>query len=258
VSTSVNNRTSRSLVYGLGMLRLFTAQQPVRGIAELAELMSVSRPTAHRYASTCLELGYLEQAPMRRYRLTRRSAEPGIAMVDSLAVTRRSDAILRELREETGRTVSLAVLDGADVLYLRRLRGFERGQYRLEHGLGVGSRMPARETAAGRALLLAGTDEEAVGAEEAEGSRQRSDEPRTLTVCESTLDGAALGLAIAVPAGREPISAVEVTVPAGAIDPAALTADLGAPLRAAALALQSALVEHSAVNGATDPARSNR
>ncbi|HXP29160.1 MAG TPA: helix-turn-helix domain-containing protein, partial [Solirubrobacteraceae bacterium] len=65
-SSSTGARPSRSLVYGLNLLKLFTAEHPVRGIAELAEQMDVSRPTAHRYATTCLELGYLEQAPMRR------------------------------------------------------------------------------------------------------------------------------------------------------------------------------------------------
>ena len=79
MSTPAANRTSRSLVYGFTLLRQFTAEEPVRGIAELAEVLNVSRPTAHRYASTCLELGYLEQAPMRRYRLAPRASDPGRA-----------------------------------------------------------------------------------------------------------------------------------------------------------------------------------
>lgn len=150
---SAGNGTSRSLVYGLTLLRQFTVEQPVRGIAELAEILEVSRPTAHRYASTCLELGYLEQAPLRRYRLARRAAEPGLAMVHSLPFARRAQPILHELRRHSGRTASLAILDGRDVLYLQRLCGFAGGQYALEQGLGPGTRRPARRTAAGEALL---------------------------------------------------------------------------------------------------------
>jgi IclR family transcriptional regulator, pca regulon regulatory protein len=122
-----NASTSRSLVYGLDLLKLFTVEHPVRGIAELADHMHVSRPTAHRYASTCLELGYLEQAPMRRYRLARGAARPGMAMIESLSVASRARPLLRRLREETGRTVSLAVLDDLNLLYLHRICGFERG-----------------------------------------------------------------------------------------------------------------------------------
>jgi len=100
-------------VYGLSLLRLFTSEQPIRGISELADQLELSRPTAHRYAATCLELGYLEQTPLRRYRLTRRAAQPGIALLGSLALAREATPILRELRRQSGRTVSLALLEHA-------------------------------------------------------------------------------------------------------------------------------------------------
>jgi DNA-binding IclR family transcriptional regulator len=245
MSTAAGNRTSRSLVYGLNLLQLFTAQQPVRGIAELAEQMSVSRPTAHRYASTCLELGYLEQAPMRRYRLARRSAGPGMAMVGSLIVSRCARPILRELRERTGRTVSHAVLDGADVLYLQRLCGFERGQYRLERGLGAGTRMAAHATAAGQALLAA--------AGEPEARAGRCSQQARLAVHDGGLHDGARGLALAVRGDDSRTSAIEITVPADWIGVAELTAELGAPLRGAGSALRAALL----ADATDDPCRAD-
>jgi DNA-binding IclR family transcriptional regulator len=223
-----STHTFRSLEYGLDLLRQFTPEHPVRGIAELAAALNVSRPTAHRYASTCLELGYLEQAATRRYRLTRRCAEPGMAMLGSLALVRGARPILRELRRGTGRTVSLAVLDGPDrVLYLVRLCGFERGQYKLDRGLGAGSRLPAVDTAAGWALLN-------VGARSESG----------LTIVEAApLDGRARGIAVSVPPGTEGerTSAIEITVPAAAMGAAELIEQLGEELRAAGAALQGAL-----------------
>lgn len=259
---------SRSLVYGLGLLKLFTAEEPVRGIAELADLMAVSRPTAHRYASTCLELGYLEQAPMRRYRLARRSAEPGVAMLDSLVLTQRARPILQELREETRRTVSLAVLLDEEVLYLQRLRGFERGQYELEEGLGSGSRRPARHTAAGKALLSTlgegGHEEQrwihqsglAVDAREGGGDGQ---EEGSVDARKGRLSVRARGLAIAVEVPGERSSAIEITVPAEAMSAAEMIASLGEELRAAGAALCAALGEGSArtptiIEGVAGPA----
>jgi len=237
-TASVGNRTSRSLVYGFTLLRQFTAEEPVRGIAELAEALDVSRPTAHRYASTCLELGYLEQAPLRRYRLTRRATEPGLAMLDSLALVRRARPILRELRQSTGRTVSLAILDGADVLYLQRLCGFASGQYELERGLGTGSRRPARSTAAGKALIAASGESEG---QQPQRSDQLGSDQLGLVLDDGGLRREARGLAVAIMAQGEPTSAIEMTVPRSSMSAEQLAAELGEPLLGAARALQAAL-----------------
>ncbi len=237
-SASVGNRTSRSLVYGFTLLRQFTVEEPVRGIAELAEVLNVSRPTAHRYASTCLELGYLEQAPLRRYRLARRATEPGLAMLGSLALVRRARPILRELRQSTGRTVSLAILDGAEVLYLQRLCGFASGQYELEKGLGTGSRRPAGSTAAGKALIAA------LG--ESEGKQPRGIDQVGLVLDDGGLRREARGLAVAIMAQGEPPSAIEITVPRAIMSAPELTAELGEPLRQAASALQAGTDSDSA------------
>jgi DNA-binding IclR family transcriptional regulator len=234
MSATVANRRSRSLVYGMSLLRQFTAEEPVRGIAELADALNVSRPTAHRYASTCLDLGYLEQAPMRRYRLTRRATEPGLAMLGSLALARRARPILHELRQGTGRTVSLAILDGDDVLYLQRLCGFAKGQYELERGLGAGTRAPARRTAAGKALL-------ANPGEEADQSKRIHDDG--VVIVNGGLHADACGLAISIAAPGERASAIELTLPAEAISAAEANAALGESLRAAATATQRALAE---------------
>ncbi len=230
-TASVGNRTSRSLVYGFTLLRQFTAEKPVRGIAELAEALDVSRPTAHRYASTCLELGYLEQAPLRRYTLARRATEPGLAMLGSLALVRRARPILRELRQSTGRTVSLAILDDADVLYLQRLCGFAHGQYELEKGLGTGSRRPARSTAAGKALIA--------GSGEGESRQPRGSDQVGLVLDDGGLRKEARGLAVAILAQGEPTGAIEMTVPRTNMSAERLTAELGAQLRQAASALQA-------------------
>lgn len=208
---------SRSLVYGLQMLRLFDAQHPERSISDLADLMEVSRPTAHRYATTCLELGYLEQAPMRRYRLARRSTEIGLALLRSLPLGDCAKPTMRQLRDATGRTVSLATLDGEDVLYLHRLRGLERGQYALERGIGEGSKRAAHSTPAGRALLAARDGE----LRAVETHRDASG----LDVC---------GLAIVLDTEEERLGALEVALPAKAMENLDELASLSRRLQAAA------------------------
>ncbi len=146
-------RFSSSLQAGLAILNCFSAQQPVLGIAKLADELNMSRSTTHRYASTLVALGYLEQDQARRYRLAPRVADMGMSVLDSMALRGKARAHLRELREQTGRTASLAVLDGDQVRYVDRLRGWRRGQHAVDLDLGAGARLPAPCTAMGKVLL---------------------------------------------------------------------------------------------------------
>jgi len=232
-ASAAPNHTFRSLEYGFGLLALFTPERPVWGIAELAAELKVSPSTVHRYTTTALNLGYLEQTEKRLYRPARRCADMGIAVLETLWPSACARPILRELRRRTGRTVSLAVLDRTDVLYLQRLRGFRRGQYLLEQGLGAGSRLGMSETAAGVALAHVLQE---IGSRKTPWSGRNE-----LVVKDAGRHGGALGLAIAVNAGGEASGAIEITVPAATMDGVELLEELGEPLRAAAAEVQAAL-----------------
>ncbi len=146
-------RFSSSLQAGLAILNCFSAQQPVLGIAKLADELNMSRSTTHRYASTLVALGYLEQDQARRYRLAPRVADMGMSVLDSMALRGKAREPLRELREQTGRTTSVAVLDGTEIRYVDRRRGWRRGQHAVDFDLGAGARLPAPCTAMGKVLL---------------------------------------------------------------------------------------------------------
>jgi hypothetical protein len=63
-------RLSRSLLRGLSLLTCFAADGSARGIVEIARDLDLSPSTAHRYASTLVELGLLDRDPKtRKYRL---------------------------------------------------------------------------------------------------------------------------------------------------------------------------------------------
>jgi hypothetical protein len=63
-------RLSRSLLRGLSLLTCFGHEGSARGIVEIAHDAGMSPSTAHRYASTLVELGLLERDPKsRKYRL---------------------------------------------------------------------------------------------------------------------------------------------------------------------------------------------
>jgi IclR family pca regulon transcriptional regulator len=146
-------RFSSSLCAGLAMLTCFTAEHPVRGIADMAEELDLGRSTTHRYATTLVTLGYLEQGPSRKYRLSSRVSDFGLSLLDSMVVRRVAREHLRELRARTGRTASLGVLGGTEVAYIDRWQGSRQGQYAVDVGVGLGTRLPVHCTAAGKALL---------------------------------------------------------------------------------------------------------
>jgi hypothetical protein len=67
---SADPRLSRSLLRGLSLLTCFGQDGAARGIVELARDADMSPSTAHRYASTLVEIGLLERCPKsRKYRL---------------------------------------------------------------------------------------------------------------------------------------------------------------------------------------------
>jgi IclR family KDG regulon transcriptional repressor len=55
----------------VAILHLFTVQQPVLGIADIAERLGMSRYATHRHVVTLVGFGFLEQAAERKYRLSR-------------------------------------------------------------------------------------------------------------------------------------------------------------------------------------------
>jgi DNA-binding IclR family transcriptional regulator len=135
------------------MLTCFTPEHPVRGIADMADALELGRSTTHRYATTLVTLGYLEQGPSRKYRLSSRVSDFGLSLLDSMAVRGIAREHLRDLRAHSGHTVGLAMLDEGEVSYIDRWQGSRRGQYAIDLGVGLGSRLPVYCSAAGKALL---------------------------------------------------------------------------------------------------------
>ena len=123
------------------------------GIADIADGLGMSRSTTHRYVITLVALGYLEQGTSRKYRLGLKVTDLGMAALNSTGLREHAHEYLEELRQRTSYTASLAVLDGADILYVDRVQSFRRGQSKIDLGLHPGSRLPAYCTATGKLLL---------------------------------------------------------------------------------------------------------
>jgi IclR family pca regulon transcriptional regulator len=146
--------TSQSLERGLAILSSFASDRPLIGVSELSRELELSRSTAHRYVATLAKLGYLQQDPdSKRYRLGPKVLDLGFSAINSMDVREISAPHLRQLSDETGYTVNLAILDGTDVVYIARCRSGRPGQREIDLNLHVGARLPAYCTAMGKAIL---------------------------------------------------------------------------------------------------------
>jgi IclR family transcriptional regulator, pca regulon regulatory protein len=145
-------RYSRSLARGLAILSCFTPEQPVLGIANIGDQLDMNHSTVHRYVSTLVALGYLEQEPSRKYRLGLRVTDLGMSALGASGLREHARPHLQELRQRTGHTTSLAVLYRTEVLYVDRARCLDRRR-EIDLELGAGSRLPAYCTATGKLLL---------------------------------------------------------------------------------------------------------
>jgi IclR family pca regulon transcriptional regulator len=146
-------RYSQSLERGLAILGCFTPERPLLGIADIAEELGMSRSTTHRYAVTLVAMGYLEQGPARKYRLTLRVTDLGMAAMSATGLAEHAHSLLKELRDRSGYTVGLSVLDGPEIVIVDLLRTLRRGGRKHDMGFAAGAQLPAYCTAAGKVLL---------------------------------------------------------------------------------------------------------
>jgi len=117
-------------------------------LAQLVRRTGLPRSSAHRMLERLVQLRWLRRSG-RDYELGMRLVELGSLAVHQDRLVRAARPLLNELHCATGLVVHLAVLDGADVVYLEKVGD------RLASVIPtrVGGRQPAHCTAVGKAML---------------------------------------------------------------------------------------------------------
>ncbi|OHV30068.1 MULTISPECIES: IclR family transcriptional regulator [Pseudofrankia] len=145
--------TSQALERGLSVLSALGAERAPLGLVEISRAVGLSKSTCHRYMATLVSLGFVEQdAGTRRYALGPQALQLGFAALSSLELSKVAARPLQTLADETGHTANMAVLDGADIVYIERRRP-TRAAFRIELNIQVGARLPAYCTSMGKVLL---------------------------------------------------------------------------------------------------------
>jgi DNA-binding IclR family transcriptional regulator len=131
------------------LLDAFTLQQPSLSLSELMERTGLPRATAFRLLATLEQCGYVVKDGVN-YSLGFKLFVLGNVVAEGLDLRRVAHRHLEALRDSTGETVQLAVLDNWQIVHIDRAVSNQSVAYMVSQ---VGTILPAYCTALGKALL---------------------------------------------------------------------------------------------------------
>jgi IclR family pca regulon transcriptional regulator len=132
------------------LIAAFDRERANLSLSELALATGMTLPNIQRLTHTLTKLGLLARdGRTKRYALTPRTLDVGYRYLQASRLLDLAAPYIAELNRRTEETVNLTVLDGAEIVYVARHRGF--------HAIGInmyiGARLPAFATSVGQAIL---------------------------------------------------------------------------------------------------------
>ena len=153
--TLVDSKVSQTFVTafarGLAVIEAFGPGHKSMTLAEVAARIGVDRAVTRRLLLTLVELGYATQTG-RQFELTTGILKLGYSYLSAAGLGSILQPHLNELSHEIEETVSVSVLEGAEVTFIARA---EMPGRRMAYVVTMGMRLPAFSSASGRVLLAA-------------------------------------------------------------------------------------------------------
>ncbi|WP_425409815.1 IclR family transcriptional regulator domain-containing protein [Hyphococcus sp.] len=138
-----------SLAHGLNVIKAFDAEHREMTLTQVAERTGMSRAGARRYLLTLADLGYVYHDE-RLFRLSPKVMELGYTYLSSEPMTAIVQPYLDQLRDATGETIGLAVLDDGYIVHIARANS---KRSLMAPTLTIGRRFPAIYTSPGRVMI---------------------------------------------------------------------------------------------------------
>jgi len=144
------NAFVNSLKKGLLILECFTPVKYSLSLSETCELTGLSKATVFRLLKTLSQLNYLRyDSTDKKYYLAPRVLSLGFAVLQGMEVREIARPYIERLSGECRKTVNLAVIDRLEMVHVDRIRFPDVRDLNIS----IGSRIPAYNTAMGRAVL---------------------------------------------------------------------------------------------------------
>lgn len=136
------------------ILESFSLADDSLSLTEIASRTGIAKASVHRLNRELLTWGMLERSG-QEYRLGMRAFELGSRVPRFRVLRDAARPYMEALHQRTKETVHLAVLDGAEVLYLEKVSGGPKATRQSS----IAGRMPLHSTATGKVLLAFGPPE---------------------------------------------------------------------------------------------------
>lgn len=138
----------KSVQNGLRIIRLFSKEQPVWGVTEIATSLQLNKSTVSRLVRDLVTEGYLEKAKTK-YRLGLSLLCLSGVITSHLEIHREAKETLQTLVDKLAETAHLAILESSNITYLHKVECSHPVRL-LSH---IGKQNPAAYTSSGKVLL---------------------------------------------------------------------------------------------------------
>jgi DNA-binding IclR family transcriptional regulator len=140
----------RAVDRALDILLCFTRQTPLLTMTQVAEQVGMNKSTVHRLLGTLERKNFLQREPASgQYQLGIRLFQMAYLTLELNNLRKFAKPFLQRLCDQQRETITLSVLDDADVVFLDVVESPQR----VKLAASTGQRLPAFATAAGKAIL---------------------------------------------------------------------------------------------------------
>ncbi|SFK04500.1 transcriptional regulator, IclR family [Halobacillus dabanensis] len=146
----MSHRTNTSLENALYALKSFSGNNPELGVSELSKKLDIGVSTAHRLLASLADENFIvKNRETQKYSLGLSILELTNTVTEQIHIIRESIPILQRLRDETGESAHLSIIEDTNVIYLQRLES----PYNTPLETFLGKRNPVYCTGAGQTIL---------------------------------------------------------------------------------------------------------
>lgn len=150
MSAQAPNYQVPALSRGLELLLQFSRQEPELTGAELSRRLALPRASVFRMLQTLEQMGFVERVgASASYRLGIGVLRLGFEYLASMELAEHGRPVVEALRDQTGHSAHLVVLDGTEVVFVVKAAG----RSAIFNSVQIGARLPAHATVLGRLLL---------------------------------------------------------------------------------------------------------
>jgi DNA-binding IclR family transcriptional regulator len=140
----------KSLEKGLNIIALLSQHDSPLKLEELVRISGLRKTSCFRILQTLTRSGFaLKDKDTGGYFIGPKIISIGLTALENRGIRELAMPFMKEIRQKTGATVNLAILNGSDVIFVERLQS----AHIVEGNLRVGSRLSAHLSSMGKVIL---------------------------------------------------------------------------------------------------------